>query len=122
MNKKRQNLGEQGEQLAREYLEQNGYRILETNLENDRGEIDLLAYETEPEVFVFVEVRTRSSDFLHGEGSIGPRKKQKITGVASRFLARRDALQVSYRFDVIGVTMKEDEEPKIRHHRSAFSS
>lgn len=121
MSDERKELGDRGERLAEEHLRENGYRILETNLENDRGEIDLFAYEPDAGVFVFVEVRTRGDGFLHGEGSIGPRKKEKITKTASRFLARRNALEVPHRFDVIGVTIEGENEPEVRHHKSAFS-
>jgi len=122
MSDARQETGNRGERLARNYLQDEGYRILETNLENDRGEIDLLAYEPPTETFVFVEVRTRRGGRLHGEASIGRRKVDKITASAKQFLARRDALQVPHRFDVIGVTLHDDEAPELRHHEAAFST
>ncbi len=121
MNDRRQDVGEAGERLAEEHLRENGYKILETNLENDQGEIDLIAYEPSTEVFVFVEVRTRREGMFRGERSIGADKRERIVSAASRFLARRQALGVSHRFDVIGVTLHEDEPPEIRHHKSAFS-
>lgn len=121
MSDNRQDLGQKGEQLAQEHLRDRGYTILDTNVENDRGELDLIAYEPDVEVFVFVEVRTRKEGLFRGERSIDDRKRQKIVQAASRFLARRNALGVSHRFDVIGITWHEQEPPDIRHHKSAFS-
>jgi putative endonuclease len=121
MNDDRQQVGEHGEELAREYLEENGYRILDENYENDQGELDLIAHEPSTDVFVFVEVRTRKENLFRAERSIDGEKREQVVQTASRFLARRNALGVPHRFDVIGVTLHDDEPPDIRHHKSAFS-
>src|SRR5574344_1463083 len=61
MNTK-QNVGKTGEILAKEYLEKLGYKILETNKHFSKNcEIDIIAQEKE--CIVFVEVKTRSTDF-----------------------------------------------------------
>lgn len=121
MSDDRQQVGERGEQLARAHLEENGYRILDENYENDQGELDLIAYEPSADVFVFVEVRARREGLFRGERSINDEKREQVVKTASRFLARRNALGVSHRFDVIGVTIHDDAPPDIRHHKSAFS-
>ena len=58
MNAKQQ-LGRIGENLASEYLEKQGYLILERNFACRQGEIDIIAREKDE--IVFVEVKTRSS-------------------------------------------------------------
>ena len=52
-------LGQEGEQLARTYLERKGYRIIVSNWRHGRAEIDLIT--TYDNILVFVEVKTRSS-------------------------------------------------------------
>lgn len=121
MNDDRQQVGERGENLAREHLEENGYSILDENYENDQGELDLIAFEPSSHVFVFVEVRARRNRLFRAERSIDEEKREQVVNTASRFLARRNALGVSHRFDVIGVTIHDDAPPEIRHHKSAFS-
>ncbi len=121
MQDDRQQVGERGEELAREHLVENGYRILEENYENDCGELDLIAYEPSAEIFIFVEVRARREQLFRAERSINDEKRERVVQTASRFLAKRNALGVSHRFDVIGVTIHEEEPPEVRHHKSAFS-
>ena len=58
MNAKQQ-LGKIGENLASEYLEKQGYLILERNFACRQGEIDIIAKDEKE--FVFVEVKTRKS-------------------------------------------------------------
>ena len=52
-----QKLGQLGETLARNYLEQHHLTVITTNYHSPFGEIDIIA--KEGECFVFVEVKTR---------------------------------------------------------------
>ena len=54
-------IGKRGEQLAAEYLKNNGYKILDTNYQKRKGEIDLIAYDPTSDEIVFIEVKARSS-------------------------------------------------------------
>ncbi len=58
MTLERQQLGRTGERLARDHLEEAGYRIIESNYRTRAGEIDLIAIDRE--FLVFIEVKTRS--------------------------------------------------------------
>ncbi|MCQ2789536.1 MAG: YraN family protein [bacterium] len=52
--------GKIGEKLAKEFLEKQGYKILETNIHFSRNcEIDIIAQDKN--TIVFIEVKTRSS-------------------------------------------------------------
>ncbi len=55
-------MGRKGEDLAAEYLSSKGYRILERNWRWSRAEADIIAMDGE--VLVFVEVKTRTSDYF----------------------------------------------------------
>ena len=88
MSTPRIRLGNRGEQLARQYLQEQGYRILATNYRCSWGEIDIVAQE-ESEI-VFVEVRTRrSAEFGTPEESLTPAKAQHL--IASAQEAPRDS-------------------------------
>ena len=47
-------LGKEGELLARQMLEEKGYKILETNWRHDKDEIDIVAMDGEELVIVEV--------------------------------------------------------------------
>jgi len=53
-------LGQKGEQIAADYLQKRGYRILNRNYRVGHSDIDILA--TKGEYLIFAEVRTKSGD------------------------------------------------------------
>lgn len=55
MNKKI--IGNWGEQIAKEYLEKNGYLILETNWRHHHQELDIIAYKNQ---IIGFEIKTRT--------------------------------------------------------------
>lgn len=55
----KQQRGKIGEDMATEYLNKKGYKILERNFECRQGEIDIIALDKDE--IVFVEVKTRTS-------------------------------------------------------------
>ena len=61
------NIGKQGEIIAANYLQKNGYEILSMNFANDlgyrRGELDIVAKDPATEEIVFVEVKSRKKSF-----------------------------------------------------------
>ena len=54
----KQILGRLGEDLAADYLEKNGYRIVRRNVRLSKNELDIIAEDND--YLVFVEVKTRS--------------------------------------------------------------
>ncbi len=69
------NLGQAGEEEAVKYLEERGYKILMRNWKAGKHEIDIIA-ETN-EFIVFVEVKTRSEDYLVNPSEAVTREKQR---------------------------------------------
>jgi len=98
----RRALGQKGEQMAEEFLEQKGYEIISRNARTRRGEIDLIAMDGS--TLVFVEVRTRAS-YAFGTAleSVTWRKKQKLRELAMEYLQSQEGFVPSFRFDVIAV-------------------
>lgn len=102
MTKERVSKGRRGEQIAIEFLKNNGYCILERNYRNRIGEIDIIAQDDQ--TICFVEVRTRQTDhFGDGFESITPLKQQKISKVALSYLKSKSLLDGNARFDVIAI-------------------
>ena len=70
------NLGKKGEDLAVEHLWGKGYKILNRNWKSGKHEIDIIA--ENKDFIVFVEVKTRSENFLMSPASAGStREKQR---------------------------------------------
>ena len=107
--------GNLGEDLAARHLKKSGYKIIERNLSNRLGEIDILARQKRD--IVLVEVKTKTGSEL-GEGyeMVNYFKKRKLLLLAK-------SLQPSYpesviRIDVISVNLANNP-PEIKHFISA---
>lgn len=115
-------LGNSGENLAAEYLERQGFQILERQWRSRFGELDLVAVDSE--TIVFVEVKTRAT-MAAGDPTeaITRAKQKKITQSALAYLKRRGWLQRRSRIDVVSILWQgQNGQPDIRHYRSAFDA
>src|SRR5690606_12725295 len=111
-------LGKIGEEIAVEYLIEQGYSILERNYKFDRAEVDIIAQKT-PEELVVIEVKTRNSDYFGDPQTfVTPRKIQQIVKVADEYVVSND-LDVEVRFDIIAI-LKNNKEEKLDHFENAF--
>jgi putative endonuclease len=111
-------LGRYGEQLARDYLEEQGLQILDTNYRFHHGEIDIIA--AEGEVVVFCEVKTRHDErFGAPEAALTPMKVRQIRRIARAYLAVHQIQDTQCRFDVVGITVAEGV-IRLNHLRNAF--
>jgi len=108
--------GQLGEQLAAEYLKQNGWEILAMNYRHKRAEIDIVA--SKEKILLFVEVKTRSNmSFGQPEDFVDARKAELIISAADHFIREID-WKDRIRFDIISI----DSTPpgKITHFEDAF--
>ena len=127
-----QALGRLGEDIAADYLQKNGYNIVNRNLHMSRNELDIIA---EDESFiVFVEVKTRTCLYPEA-GPFGiPANAVDISKRKNTVKAARDYLSQNYinkqpRIDVVEVYMLEEKSEfktpkvlKVNHIRNAFDS
>ncbi|MCS7028764.1 MAG: YraN family protein [Bacteroidia bacterium] len=110
--------GKQGEELACQYLLEQGYEILLRNWKWEKAEIDIIALEGQELVFVEVRLRTHAQD--SPELSISPKKASLLCAAASFFVDFcMDRNYSSVRFDVIGIQMKNNV-PHIKHYKDVF--
>jgi putative endonuclease len=111
-------LGQSGEQMAVEYLERAGLRILDRNWRCADGEIDIVA--AERQVLVVCEVKTRSGT-RYGTPleAITRTKRLRLRRLAARWLAAHGVLFDEVRIDVIGLVRDRAGHYLIEHVRGA---
>ena len=110
-------LGKFGEELAVDFLQKNGYDILETNWVFQKAEIDIIAQKEN--ILAIVEVKTRSSiEFGLPQDFVKPKKIQLLVKAVNEYVISND-LDVEVRFDIIAIS-KEDKQFKIEHIEDAF--
>jgi putative endonuclease len=110
-------LGKFGEELAVEFLQKNGYDILETNWTFQKAEIDIIAQKGT--ILAVVEVKTRSTvDFGLPQDFVKPKKIQLLVKAINEYIISND-LDVEARFDIIAIS-KEENNYKIEHIEDAF--
>ncbi len=97
-----QNLGLQGELLAKKLLTNKGYRFLTQNFRTHIGEIDLIFRDHQTIVFVEVKARTHT---LHGlpQEAVTPTKLRTIRSVAQLYLLQKKLHHLPARIDVVAV-------------------
>jgi putative endonuclease len=110
-------LGKKGEEAAVEYLQQNGYEILETNWTFQKAEVDIIAQKEN--TLAIIEVKTRSSlDFGLPQDFVKPKKIQLLVKAVNEYVIQND-MDVEVRFDIIAIH-KEGDDFKIEHLEDAF--
>ncbi|MBN1397542.1 MAG: YraN family protein [Bacteroidetes bacterium] len=110
--------GKAAENLAADFLEQRGLKILERNFRYERGEIDLIAEEGDELVFIEVKAR-RSSLFGAPEDAVTEKKQEQIQAVAEGYLFIHGIDDRPYRFDIVAIDFQ-DGNAKFLHMKDAF--
>jgi putative endonuclease len=109
--------GKEAENLAADFLMQQGYEIVERNFRYKRSEIDLIVRKAG--WLVFVEVKMRSSDaFGYPEEFVDYQKAKNIVFGAEQYTYERK-YNGNVRYDVVAISMKQGK-PIIRHFEDAF--
>lgn len=115
-------LGERGENLAADFLKNEGYRIVMSNFKvpigrNTKGvavtgEIDIIALDGE--TLCFIEVKTRRSDeFTPVITNVDNRKQRQIIRTAKVYRRIFDIRDIKYRYDVVTVLFPKHADPTI---------
>lgn len=119
-------IGDRGEAAAAEYLEAQGYKILERNYRFERAEVDLVCFLPAPRYqdggeLVFVEVKTRTGlGYGRPEEAVTDEKKRLLTHAARAYLYENGLENAPARFDVISVLLHPNAPPEIEHFENAF--
>jgi len=111
-------LGHRGEAIARKFLEESGYEILDENWCFGKAEVDLIAYRDKR--IIFVEVKTRTSTgFGLPEDFVNDTKQILLQKAAEEYLYIMD-FKGEIRFDIISVLFDKHGEHKLKHIEDAF--
>ena len=113
--------GDEGEDLAAEFLKRRGLKIIERNFRTRNGEIDILAIdkrEKEP-ALVCIEVKTRSqSAFGTPLESITYFKLKALKRTLEMYKSTHRGLPDSLRIDAVSVYKSPTGEVQIEHHEN----
>ena len=114
---KHNELGKKGEELAVQYLTEQGLEICERNWRNKHKEIDIIAKDGDE--LVVVEVKTRQHDD-YGEPDLAvTRQKQLRLIYAANAYIFSHKLDCNTRFDIVSIVYN-DGNPVIEHIKDAF--
>lgn len=111
-------LGKRGEQLAKEYLQKKGFKILKTNYRVGNAEVDIIAEHQKQTVFI--EVKTRMiSKYGHPEMAVTQDKRRHMKRVARGYI-QQNKLMGEVRFDIISITFSNKNDYELLHFDDAF--
>lgn len=114
---KHNEFGKLGEQIATDYLMEQGYTIKCRNYRYLKAEIDIMALKGS--YLAIIEVKSRSTNFIeHIAETVTAKKKQLLVMAADHYVIEND-LDVSVRFDIITI-FKQQGEFKLEHLEDAF--
>ncbi|MDG4664866.1 YraN family protein [Mycobacterium sp. 236(2023)] len=112
----RAEIGALGEQLAVDYLEGLGLRVVARNWRSRYGELDIIAADDAVRAVVFVEVKTRTSDRFGGvEQAVTVDKVRRLRRLAGLWLGQQNRSWASVRIDVVTVRIGRGRTPEIAH-------
>ena len=124
----RNRIGAHGEQVAADYLREEGWTIRDRNVEWQIGELDIVAQrtgrlgETPIEIIAFVEVKSRATPSdIPTELNVTRAKRRRLVKLGKLYLNDRDLHDVSARFDIVTVDLTASP-PDISHYPSAFDA
>lgn len=103
--------------MAVNFLENQGYEILERNYRYRRNEIDLIALHEN--TLIFIEVKTRSGiGFGLPEEAVDEHQQARILAAAEQYLFDINWTK-NIRFDIVAILINQPE-PEISHFIDAF--
>lgn len=110
-------LGKKGEQLAVDFLLENGYDIIARNYRFDKAEVDIIA--KHKGILAIIEVKARSTaDFGDPQDFVKPKQIKNLVKAVDEYVTVND-LDVEVRFDIIAIT-KVGKSYNIEHLENAF--
>ena len=115
--------GKTGEDIAAEFFEFNGYKVLHRNYRTGHLETDLIVENFESVAFVEVKTRTDSKHILkYGapRAAVNQAKQERLVQAAKIFLAEHN-IEKKPRMDVLEIYLDADGKfKKITYIRNAF--
>jgi putative endonuclease len=119
-------IGKEGEEIARKYLENKGYAIIEQNYRTKRAEIDIIArlrqgfWGLGGNLLVFVEVRTKHHEqYGSPEETIDHEKRMRLQRNATAYI-HRTRYNGPWRIDAVCIVIDQNTglSKRISHYES----
>jgi putative endonuclease len=117
MKNNSQKLGKEAEEMAREFLVKNGYKILECNWRYKKYEIDIIGQVKDK--IVFFEVKARSTDAFGDPEMFVTKKKQNFLIAAADNYLQTNNVEIEARFDIIAF-LQYNNKLTVKHLEGAF--
>lgn len=114
---KHNDIGQWGEQLARDYLLTHGYTVMSQNAHIGHKELDIIALRGNR--MIFVEVKTRTQNLDDALDAIDEKKINRIVRAADSFLQQFTA-PYEYQFDIIAIVGTPETGHTLTHIEDAF--
>jgi putative endonuclease len=106
-------LGKWGEALAAEFVEKQGYEILERDWKSGHHDLDIIA--RDEDTLVIIEVKTRRNRlFGDPEEAIDYKKRLSLQSAINHYL-KSHRIKIPVRFDVISIVGMIGSTPEIDH-------
>ena len=111
-------LGRWGEDVAANYLEHQGYTIMERDWKSGHRDLDIIA--RDGDTVVFVEVKTRRNRmFTDPEMAVDYQKIRNLQQAANHYVKYRH-IDNDIRFDIITIVGTTDDNYDVDHIKDAF--
>jgi len=116
-------IGKWGEETAMQYLRKKGYVIRDTNWRCGHRDIDIIAIDENLRTLVFIEVKTRGTNYVQRPEEAVNREKIRNIGLAANAYVKMNRITMPLRFDIITVvgSGNNGETPVVEHWEDAFN-
>ncbi|WP_420401782.1 YraN family protein [Flagellimonas sp.] len=114
---KHNEFGRRGEQLAVDYLLDQGYEICEKNYRYLKAEVDIIA--KKDDFLVIVEVKSRTEGFIEEISQTLSKKKIALLTMAADYYVQKNDINEEVRFDLITIIQKKGG-INLKHVKNAF--
>lgn len=111
-------LGKKGEEIALKFIEKKGCRVLEVNWRYRKSEIDIIAMDGE--VLIFIEVKSRSSDYFGRPETFVDQRKQELIVDGAQAYMEEVGHEWEVRFDIISILFHNEVYQSVEHLKDAF--
>ena len=115
-------IGDEGEDAAVDYLQKNGFEIIERNSRYGKvGEVDIIAKDVSDGYTVFIEVKSRKTTYYGlPEEAITKNKQRQMRKMGKLYLYDKCIDEILCRFDVITVLNEDKDNPVINHYKNVI--
>jgi len=111
-------IGLKGEEIAKNYLQSNSYEVLEERWRYNKAELDIIC--KKGDALIFVEVKTRSTDYYGPPEEFVSVKKKKLMSMAASAYMQKVNHDWEIRFDIISIIIDGKQKHKLQHFKDAF--